>query len=558
LIFFFFTVLVFNVTVSKVEFKGNKTVPGRTLRDQILTRKGDEYSELHLTYDINGITKYYETQGFFHTEVSPIVTSKDKGMLITYSIQEGIRQQVEIMVINGTTRDTLEDLLQIQEGDYFIKSYIRSSEDSIEAYFKDRGFPFASVSSFVMADSGILMFNVNRGMKYYTREITIKGLTSCNPRVIQREIEMERGDLFTRKTLIRSQQNIYGLGFFSSVDVELNRYGNDSLDLIFNVRELKSRIMNFGIGLSTPLNFLFSFGIEELNLFNIGHRFQIRPSFQINIDREWSAKLDGRYTIPHITDVRLTLSILPFIWYEHLQDYDLHTRGNELRVSKVLTEDILLNVSNRYKYVELHRKTESQLNDSLTGITNSITAQVLIDSRDDFFNPLNGWYITPLIEFAGGLFGGVNDFLRYECEGRFFFPLLGNTIAQRLRIGYMYPLNGVAFYEIYSLGGQYTVRGYPEKSIGPLAIGDEHYGENLANYNFECRLHLPLNFGMVGFFDCGYISNEFNLEQIESFKMGAGVGLRYYTPIGPARFDIGFPFDRNHETALYFGIYHIF
>jgi len=478
-------------------------------------------------------------------------------MTVRYAIEEGVRKKVEIILIKGTTRDSIGHVLEIKEGDFFIKSNIRASEDRIQLYFNNRGYPFASVRSFVLPDSSILIFNIEMGMKYYTRNTTVQGLVSCNPRVIHREIELEYGDLFTKKKLIKSQQNIYSLGFISTVDVELNKHGDDSLDLIFNLRELKSRILNFGIGLSTPLDFLFSFGIEELNLFNIGHRFQIRPSFQINIDREWIVKLDGRYTIPHITDVRLTLSILPFIWYESLTDYNLQTRGNELRVSKVLHDNILLNISNRYKYVELHRKTDISIDDSLTGITNSLAGQLLIDTRDDFFNPHKGFYIIPLIEFAGGPFGGANDFMRCEIETRSFIPLLGNTIAQRLRIGYLYPLNGVSFYELYYLGGQYSIRGYPERSIGPTIIGDDHYGRALANYNMEVRFHLPLNFGLVGFFDCGYINDAFDLDRNDLFKTSAGAGLRYYTPIGPARLDIGFPLVQN-DRILYLGIYHIF
>jgi outer membrane protein insertion porin family len=550
-------ILIFTTPIHKIDFNGNKAASNRTLRQHILSRKGEEYNEVNLTYDVNGISNYYESQGFFYTMVSPVVKSDDEGIALTYNIEEGSRKRIEVIVVNGTTRDSITHLLELKEGDHFIRANIRASEDSIEMYFNNSGYPFASVRSFVLPDSAILIFNVEKGMKYYTREITIEGLVSCNPRVIHREIELKRGDLFTKKKLVKSQQNIYSLGFFSTVDVELQRYSDDSLDLVFNIRELKSRILNFGIGLSTPLDFLFSFGIEELNLFNTGHRFQVRPSFQINIDQEWIVKLDGRYTIPHITDVRLTLSILPFIWYENLTDYNLHTRGNELRVSKFLSDNILLSVYNQYKYVELHRKTDIPIDDSLTGITNSLTGQLLIDTRDDFFNPYRGYYLTPQLELAGGPFGGANDFVRCELETRAFVPIAGHTLAHRLRIGYIYPLNGVAFYELYALGGQYSIRGYPERSIGPLLIGEDHYGRVLANYNIESRFHLPFNFGLVGFFDCGYVNDEFDLSRDDLFKASAGAGLRYYTPIGPARFDIGFPLDEKNQV-LYLGIYHIF
>ena len=119
------------------------------------------------------------------------------------------------------------------------------------------------------------------------------------------------------------------------------------------------------------------------------------------------------------------------------------------------------------------------------------------------------------------------------------------------------PRNGVSVYEKYYLGGQYTLRGYPERSIGPDSIGDERYGDVLLNLNLEYRIRLPLNFGLVGFFDAGYIDNEIQLRNSDYLKMTAGLGLRYFTPIGPLRLDVGFPLEKN-GTELYFGIYHTF
>ena len=70
-------------------------------------------------------------------------------------------------------------------------------------------------------------------------------------------------------------------------------------------------------------------------------------------------------------------------------------------------------------------------------------------------------------------------------------------------------------------------------------------------------MNLPWNFGIVGFFDIGYLDNELDLQNSDFLKAGTGFGLRYYTPIGPARGDIGFPIGED-GWELYLGIYHIF
>jgi len=546
---------VLNTPITKIDFVGNVSIPDKVLAQEILSEKGDEYNDVNINFDIEKIISFYETQGFFETEVTPRIESSEHGAAITFTIAEGPRPQIAEIVINGAEKNKIKHLLEIKTNDFFIKDKILKSKANIEDHYKDRGYPYVDVRSSVMADSGILNFDIEKGEVHYVRNIEVKGLTVCNPDVVRREIEFKKGDLFSKSKLLFSQRNIYALGFFSTMSVSLSKQEPDSVDVIVDVRELKSRILNLGAGLSIPLSFLISFGIEELNIFNLGHRLQVRPSFKINIEREWEGKLEGRYTIPHITPLRISISILPFLWFEETQEFTRQTRGNEFRVSKLYTENIQFGIAHQYKYVDFRQKIE--LPDTIKGVTNSIKLQLMMDYRDEFFNPKRGVYLLPLVEYAGGIFGGDNHFIRLETDNRLFLPLLNNTIAQRVKVGVIIPTDGVATYEKYSLGGQYSLRGYPERSIGPDSFGDERYGNIIANYNLEFRIALPKYFGIVGFFDAGYIDNKIDITDTDFLKTTAGFGLRYYTPIGPIRGDIGFPLTEKGRE-IYLGIYHIF
>jgi len=546
---------VLNTPITKIDFVGNVSIPDKVLAQEILSEKGDEYNDVNINFDIEKIISFYETQGFFETEVTPRIESSEHGAAITFTIAEGPRPQIAEIVINGAEKNKIKHLLEIKTNDFFIKDKILKSKANIEDHYKDRGYLYVDVRSSVMADSGILNFDIEKGEVHYVRNIEVKGLTVCNPDVVRREIEFKKGDLFSKSKLLFSQRNIYALGFFSTMSVSLSKQEPDSVDVIVDVRELKSRILNLGAGLSIPLSFLISFGIEELNIFNLGHRLQVRPSFKINIEREWEGKLEGRYTIPHITPLRISISILPFLWFEETQEFTRQTRGNEFRVSKLYTENIQFGIAHQYKYVDFRQKIE--LPDTIKGVTNSIKLQLMMDYRDEFFNPKRGVYLLPLVEYAGGIFGGDNHFIRLETDNRLFLPLLNNTIAQRVKVGVIIPTDGVATYEKYSLGGQYSLRGYPERSIGPDSFGDERYGNIIANYNLEFRIALPKYFGIVGFFDAGYIDNKIDITDTDFLKTTAGFGLRYYTPIGPIRGDIGFPLTEKGRE-IYLGIYHIF
>ena len=104
-------------------------------------------------------------------------------------------------------------------------------------------------------------------------------------------------------------------------------------------------------------------------------------------------------------------------------------------------------------------------------------------------------------------------------------------------------------------GGGSSIRGYAYQSVGPL-VGDTPIGgRSLLDLSFELRLKVTDRFGLIGFLDGGtaYTGTHFNTG--EKILWGAGPGLRYFTPIGPLRLDVGFPLDRREGVDDAFQIY---
>ncbi|MEO0105905.1 MAG: POTRA domain-containing protein, partial [candidate division WOR-3 bacterium] len=494
-----------NLPISRINFEGNYSIKTRELSQIIFSRKNELFSDFNLIQDVNRITRFYNNRGFFNTEVEPVIKESNGKIEIVFKIFEGSRPRIkEIRFLDG--EKDLHRFLEIEKNEFYIQEKIKKSADQIENYYKDIGYAFARVNTRSIPDSGILTFEIQKDKIFYINDISIKGLRFCNPSVVYHEIEIKPGDTYSKKKIFNSQLRIYRLGFFSTVDIDMIKVSEDSLDIIFNLRELKSRILNWGIGISIPLSFIISIGLEEMNLFNVGHRFKIQPSFKINIKKEWETKFDFIYAIPYFTKLRLSPSILPFYWYENKQDFIRKSWGSEFRISKIFSEHIQANIANKYKYVAMDMKAE--LPDTFSGTTNSMKFQLMGDYRNEFFNPVSGIYFVPILEYAGGILGGSNHYIRFETEARYYKNfLLGkrNIIAQRLKFGIIIPTDGVSLDEKYYLGGQYSLRGYPEKSIGPDSLQSEHYGEVLINFNIEDRLTIFKNWGFVVFFDMGYL-----------------------------------------------------
>jgi outer membrane protein insertion porin family len=191
--------------------------------------------------------------------------------------------------------------------------------------------------------------------------------------------------------------------------------------------------------------------------------------------------------------------------------------------------------------------------------TSAISLAPSIDTRDDYYNPRRGNKSGILIQSAGGILGGDNDFVKIVGQTSWFFPLpLKTTLNLRAQAGAIFPYGGkaVPVYEKFYVGGASTVRGYEYGMAGPT----DYYGTPIgANYMvvFNTELIFPLSreIGLRGalFFDIGkgwgtdsvkpgYCVTDPKLCVVRNrgIAIGAGPGIRWFSPFGPINIDIGF------------------
>jgi outer membrane protein insertion porin family len=182
--------------------------------------------------------------------------------------------------------------------------------------------------------------------------------------------------------------------------------------------------------------------------------------------------------------------------------------------------------------------------------TSSLTPRIVYDSRDNYFEPTTGWKHQLSIEFAGGPLGADNNFIKVIEDSSHFIPLPADFVfAQHVRFGvaqgYWFAGRGysdVPLYEKFYAGGTDTIRGYNERTVGPVSGGNALFVSNT-------ELHHPLVGPLrgVAFFDAGDAwTNVWNLQE-SHVQFGAGVGLRLTIPgtIMDIRLDYGWPIDSN-------------
>jgi outer membrane protein assembly factor BamA len=180
----------------------------------------------------------------------------------------------------------------------------------------------------------------------------------------------------------------------------------------------------------------------------------------------------------------------------------------------------------------------------------SAGASLTLDTRSpDKLNPRSGWIGDIIGEIASSSLGSTIQFTRATGRLTYYFPVTANTLlALGARAGWMTPLSGDAFNipieERFFNGGSTSVRSFPERRLGPTDYhGYTIVGDTFMTYNAEYQF--PIYGGVIGaaFIDAGSVGETSG--DTGPMRFGVGPGLRYASPVGPLRIDVGFNPDRR-------------
>jgi outer membrane protein insertion porin family len=188
-------------------------------------------------------------------------------------------------------------------------------------------------------------------------------------------------------------------------------------------------------------------------------------------------------------------------------------------------------------------------------VTSSMTVGLSRDTRDRGFNATQGSDTSFQVTYAGGPLAGDHHFTRYVADAGFFIPTgkRGYTFFARGKGGYVVENqeDGLPVWEKFFLGGMNSVRGFKWYSISPKDpdTGNRIGGEKMAQFNLEFIFPIVEEEGIMGvlFQDNGQVWEESEAMDLGKLRHSYGVGVRYYSPIGPLRLEYGKIIDREED-----------
>ncbi len=560
------------VKIAIIDFDGNEAFTDDELQKTIETRDYWFFSWLtgsgHLNketldLDLERLLTHYYDNGYIDVQVgSPEVKlSEDKTKLdIKIPINEGPQYNVGEIEISGNKIISTEKItrgLTLKTGEIFSRQKLREDITKITEGYADGGYLLTEALPLVkrQPDKQIvnLVIKINEGGLTYVHRVRILGNNTTRDKVIRRELEFKEGDVLTGRAIRRSYQDLNNLGFFETVDIKTNPTDSENnMDVDVMVKEKLTGSLSVGAGWSSVYQLMGNVSITQGNLFGRGQRLRLSGSLG-----QTRQRYNLGFTEPWLFDMPLTAGA--DIYYRtrsrvRYRDYRIDYRGGKLNFGYPLFERVKGYASYMYEDRKIYdiksNAPESIKNRKGTSATSEISFSLLRDSRNNRWRPSRGARNKLSVEYAGGMVGGDNYYIRYLAESSWHFPIWWKFVLSfHGLIGYQTGYNGhnIPVEELFAVGGAQTVRGYDRDAIGPRK-GSYVIGGN-KKLVFNAEFHFPIIEPVTGlfFFDTGGAFAESENYELDEMRMGVGAGIRFFTPMGPIRLDWGYKLDRKEE-----------
>ena len=549
--------------VSKVDVKGLEKISKEEVLKNVQLKEGDQFIPQQA---IDGAQKIFQT-GLFASVEPSVDREANNTVAITYIVEENpIVKDIEITGNTLFTEAQLEKALGIKEGEMLNGNLLNPDNNGIVKLYTKEGYTTARIENINVSKEGDIKIGLTEGMvdsvifkkvnskRENERSSEYRAKLRTKPYIFERSQSVKPGEILEAKNVEATIRDLYRTGIFTSIEPVVTGKENNpnARSVEFLVEERPTTTINGSISYGTSVGLVGGIKLADTNFLGRGQE----ASLNLEASNKGDKTFDISWFDPWIRNTERIQAGASVYWRETVDDdagpldvEKVKRIGTRWTIGKGLNDKIYVRLSARYDhYKEI--LGSKQINDKYNLI--AITPSLIYDSRDNSFAPTKGIYSTLTYE-KGDLIKDKRKYDQFEADLRAYHHTFfkdKNVMAYRVVWGSTG--SGTPDALRFSVGGAETLRGY---EYGKFE------GFNKFHATVENRTQINKTLQFVTFFDIGNAwqkskivngkkvntPDRHNASNFADLKKGVGVGIRLNTPIGPLRFDYGWPLDPEEK-----------
>ena len=549
--------------VSKVDVKGLEKISREEVLKNVQVKEGDQFIPQQA---IDGAQKIFQT-GLFASVEPSVDREANNTVAITYIVEENpIVKDIEITGNTLFTEAQLEKALGIKEGEMLNGNLLNPDNNGIVKLYTKEGYTTARIENINVSKEGDVKIGLTEGMvdsvvfkkvnskRENERSSEYRAKLRTKPYIFERSQSVKPGEILEAKNVEATIRDLYRTGIFTSIEPVVTGKENNpnARSVEFLVEERPTTTINGSISYGTSVGLVGGIKLADTNFLGRGQE----ASLNLEASNKGDKTFDISWFDPWIRNTERIQAGASVYWRETVDDdagpldvEKVKRIGTRWTIGKGLNDKIYVRLSARYDhYKEI--LGSKQINDKYNLI--AITPSLIYDSRDNSFAPTKGIYSTLTYE-KGDLIKDKRKYDQFEADLRAYHHTFfkdKNVMAYRVVWGSTG--SGTPDALRFSVGGAETLRGY---EYGKFE------GFNKFHATVENRTQINKTLQFVTFFDIGNAwqkstvvggrkintPDRHNASNFADLKKGVGVGIRLNTPIGPLRFDYGWPLDPEEK-----------
>jgi translocation and assembly module TamA len=518
----------------------------------LLLRRGEQ--------DVPRLLEVLRAEGYYSAAVSVRLVDQDRRLV--FEVTAGTPYHLgEVRIEAAPATAPAPEHIGLPAGERARARYVLDAEAQILQRIRQQGYPFPRVQARRVTHDPTnhllhVTWSVEPGRSAVLGPTTVSGLARVRESYVRHALGWPEGSPFRPEVLDDARTRLMRSALFSTVRIEMPEAvpADGALPLRVDLKERRRRTVTLGVGYKTDEGAGGLAQWEHRNLFGGAERLHFSATVA-----EATRSARAQFTKPQFFDPRQDL----LLEVRAAEDRPDAYVSRNVRTSALLAREWSPRLTGRAG-VAFRYSVVDQLDEEDDFVLASLPAELDWNTSDDLLDPRRGARLLaraePFYDLARGDMGFLKSratVYRYQRLNRERTWLLAGRVSAGGIAGA--GRTTIPADERFYAGGGSSIRGYAYQSVGPLQDDDPTGGRSLLETSLELRAQVSGSLGLVAFLDGGTAFAASVPDFDETIRWGAGVGVRYFTVVGPLRADVGVPLDprsgidRNYQLYVSIG-----